>query len=118
MVDGFSVSTNFLDAQSLWDASMAFSIAQHLRANPSPESLLFHVCGKFHTEGRLGIPEHLEGYMGSESVPIAVVTFVPVPKLQVPDGEGALHQMYPETAFSKPGDFVVLTDASRDRSFS
>jgi hypothetical protein len=115
---GFSVSTNFLDAQSLWDASMAYSIAQHLQANPGPESLVVHICGKFHTEGRLGIPEHLQGYMGSQSVRLAVVTFVPVPALQVPEGEGALHRMYPETAFSKPGDFVVLTDASRDRSFS
>ena len=28
---GFNVSTNFLDAQSLWDATMAFSIAEHLQ---------------------------------------------------------------------------------------
>jgi uncharacterized iron-regulated protein len=46
--------------QTLWDASMAFSIAQHLRAHP--QSLVVHVCGKFHVEGRLGLPEHLAGY--------------------------------------------------------
>ena len=46
-----------LAAQNLRDATMAWRIAEALRAHPG--ALVVHVNGSFHSEGRLGIPEHL-----------------------------------------------------------
>jgi hypothetical protein len=39
---GFNVSTKFLDAQTLWDASMAYNISEHLKGDPevSPQRLV------------------------------------------------------------------------------
>ena len=127
---GFTMSSNFLDAQCLWDATMAYSIAQSLGSAPSPPKqkyltnvtrsslrpaysndveqsggakqeelvpthasrqssahgndmdiiaggersssgsdpasqaspLVIHICGKFHSEGWMGIYEHIHGY--------------------------------------------------------
>ena len=46
-----------LAAQNLRDATMAWRIAEALRAHSG--ALVVHVNGSFHSEGRLGIPEHL-----------------------------------------------------------
>jgi len=50
-------SSTLLEAQALWDATMAHSIAEHLKRTPA--ALVVHINGKFHTEERLGTPEHL-----------------------------------------------------------
>ena len=87
---GFSAqkSGNMLEAQTLWDATMAYSISQAAlplsheaggsgvgsagegaergvaeRGGDEGEALrplVVHVCGKFHCENDLGIPEHLK----------------------------------------------------------
>jgi uncharacterized iron-regulated protein len=159
---GFSVSSNFLDAQCLWDSTMAHSIAQQLlpmrgtsscgastrqataaaaaassigsvaatatgtataAAADKPHSstpqqqqqqqqgpLVIHLCGKFHAEHRLGIPEHLQQYVPGARV--LVVTFVPADSM-------ALDQQQFEAAGLKgSADFVVLTDGSLPRSFA
>mmetsp|Transcript_15908 Transcript_15908/g.49828 ORF Transcript_15908/g.49828 Transcript_15908/m.49828 type:complete len:351 (-) Transcript_15908:555-1607(-) len=49
---------NFVAAQCLWDASMAYSLLDHLRAHPA--AAVYHVCGRFHIEFFLGIVDHLE----------------------------------------------------------
>lgn len=46
-----------LAAQNLRDASMAYRIASALERQP--DALVVHVNGSFHSEGGLGIPEHL-----------------------------------------------------------
>jgi uncharacterized iron-regulated protein len=92
-----------LEAQSLWDASMAFTIAEHLLRRPRAQ--VIHVNGSFHSEQRMGIPEHLLRYRPSTSV--LVVTMVAhkgFPKFHV--GEMA-----------DRGDFVIVTDASLPRSY-
>ena len=44
---GFNSRTmKFIDAQSLWDASMGFSIAQALSNNDEESRLVIHVCGQ------------------------------------------------------------------------
>ena len=50
-----------LDAQSLWDATMAKSISSQLEADSKRRVL--HLCGRFHCEHWLGIPEHLGHYL-------------------------------------------------------
>merc|ERR1712066_562301 len=49
-----------LEAQQLWDHSMACSIANSLRAHnkkKKSEPLILHICGAFHCTHGLGIPE-------------------------------------------------------------
>ncbi len=42
---GLSLRSNFVDAQNLWDAAMADSIAQALQRHPRGGALVVHVCG-------------------------------------------------------------------------
>lgn len=148
---GLTVSSNFLAAQSLWDATMAHAIAQALQQyqpqadipaaaaaaaaavhaprtplqQPAADAgngggdsegqlaptgpLVVHVCGKFHCEDRLGIPEHLAAY--APGAKVLVVVFVPAEKLAVTAEEAAA------AGLVGAGDFVVLTDAKLPRSF-
>lgn len=149
---GFTASTNFMDAQTLWDASMAYSIAEHLdrcsretescahalhgssaklqipqeKANEisSPEAscdstrntksgrpLVLHVCGKFHAEGGMGIPEHLEAYR--EGLRILIVAFLPSS-----NDVNISTREFVEEDLDQYGDFIVLTDLHSPRSYA
>ena len=152
---GFTASTNFMDAQTLWDASMAYSIAEHLdkcgretklcalhgngatlqapvnlaeRVNAASSSnatcdsatirdcesgrpLVLHVCGKFHAEGGMGIPEHLEAYR--EGLRILVVAFLPTSK-----DLNISRSKFLEEDLDQYGDFIVLTDLHVPRSYA
>ncbi len=87
-----------LEAQSLWDATMAFSIADYLTRHPG--SLVLHVNGSAHTAERLGIVEQFARYRpAAYSV---VITMCPAaPPLR-----------FEEKDMKAQGDFVVVTDAS------
>ncbi len=61
-----------LVAQNLRDATMAFWIGRQMVGR----SLVIHVNGLFHSENRLGIPEHLK--LEHDSAPMLVVTMRPV----------------------------------------
>jgi len=54
-----------MEAQMLWDHSMALSIASSLRKEPgeNQDPLIVHVCGAFHCAHGLGIPEALPMYV-------------------------------------------------------
>jgi uncharacterized iron-regulated protein len=64
-----------LKAQNLWDAGMAWAVAQAARTYP--EARVIHVAGAFHVQGGTGLPEHLEGYLPGEE-PLLVVAY-PLP---------------------------------------
>jgi len=90
---------NQLDAQVLWDASMANSIARYLEEEPN--ALVLHMVGGFHVERGTGTPEQLLAYHPDARYlivslrPVAdVATFEPAPAGQW-------------------GDFVIQTDSSR-----
>lgn len=87
-----------LAAQNLRDATMAWRIAGALRP---PGALVLHVNGSFHSEGGLGIPEHLARY--APDARALVVTMRPVEDL------GAA----PEPAGD---DFLILTLADSPAS--
>lgn len=158
---GFTMSSNFLDAQCLWDATMAFSIAQGLGSASNPRGpdlsaasqssagslqsnrgdeiraaaaadqapsaaskqspMVLHVCGKFHSEGWMGIYEHIHSYhaanirrQGStaERLDVVIVTFLPSSRdLSLTSEE------FREERLAAYGDFVILTDFNRPRSF-
>lgn len=93
---------HLLDAQNLRDATMGFSIAEHLKQKP--EALVVHVNGRFHSEERMGVPEQLLLYRPKTR--ILVITIV--------SGEG-----YPDFDAERVGglgDFVILTDLALPRT--
>jgi len=88
-----NIPTKMLDAQSLWDATMAHSIVQSLSRNQR----IVHVTGYFHVQYRLGTVEHVERYMPhSESLTIVIL---PAEELDSLNSEQI-----------NIGDLVVLTD--------
>jgi len=84
-----------LEAQALRDATMAHSIAEQLRTRE--RALVLHMNGSFHSEGGLGVPEHLLGYRAGART--LVVTILPAGAARPADAGG----------FKALGDFVVVT---------
>lgn len=88
--------SHLLDAQVLWDAAMAYSIAQFLTARP--EALVFHVTGAFHVEEGLGTPEMLTYYRpGAELLTIVMRPADDITSFDEEERQGL-------------ADFVILTD--------
>ncbi|MBC7798581.1 MAG: ChaN family lipoprotein, partial [Pyrinomonadaceae bacterium] len=96
-----SHSSNLLDAQTLWDATMADSIAKQLKVEP--KSLIIHLNGSFHSESRLGTPEQLIKY--SPKTDFLVVTMRP---------EADLNK-FDKSKHENIGDFVILTVAEKSK---
>ncbi len=88
---------NLLAAQNLRDAAMADALATALDARPG--ALVLHVNGTFHSEGGLGVPEHLARLRpGARAL---VVTMRP----------DAAFPVFDPAAFRTDGTgFVVVTD--------
>ena len=62
---------SMLDAQALWDATMAWSIAELMTRKPG--SKVAHMVGGFHVETGTGTPEHLAQYRpGTKMLVISV----------------------------------------------
>lgn len=93
---------NILASQSLWDATMADSMAKYLKRNK--HALIVQLNGAFHSENRLGTVEHLLRYRPKAKV--IVVT------MRYEDD----FQNFDKTKFENAGDFVILTDAKVPRS--
>jgi uncharacterized iron-regulated protein len=92
-----------LDAQNLRDATMAYAIAEHLKRTPG--AFVLHVNGRFHSEERLGVPEHLLRYRPGTRVLVVTI----VADRSFPDFDAATK--------ARLGDFVILTDSRLPRSF-
>jgi uncharacterized iron-regulated protein len=94
--------TYLLDAQNLRDASMAYRIAEFLGKNRN--GLVVHVNGNFHSEGRLGVPEHLARYNSrARAVVVTIVRDEGYPNFDAP-------------RLGPLGDFVIVTDPAAPRS--
>ncbi|ARA94068.1 hypothetical protein AWN76_013505 [Rhodothermaceae bacterium RA] len=90
---------HMLDAQALWDAGMAYTLAQHLMR--APGSLVVHLAGAFHVERGLGTPEQLRGYRpGTRMLVVAMRPAADVTAFDADEHAGL-------------GDFIVLTAAAR-----
>ncbi|MGH9944584.1 MAG: ChaN family lipoprotein [Pyrinomonadaceae bacterium] len=94
---------HLLDAQTLRDATMGHSIAEYLGRQPG--ALVINVNGNFHSEGRLGAPEHLLAYR-----PRARVLVVSVAGAEAPEKVDI-------EALKKLGDFVVYKKRTANRTF-
>ena len=91
-----------LGSQSLWDATMANSIAKYLKKNKG--GLIVHLNGSFHTESRLGTVEHLLRYRSKAKVVVVTIRYEDDFKT------------FDKAKDSDLGDFVILTDAKQPRS--
>jgi uncharacterized iron-regulated protein len=85
-----------LAAQNLWDAGMAWAIAQAAEAHP--RARVIHVAGSFHVQGWTGIPDHLKRYL-PDLDPLIILAFPAPPGSEFNPEE---HQGL--------GHFVLLTD--------
>jgi len=113
---------HMLLAQSLWDASMAWTLAKLLKKGEHPKIL--HLCGRFHVAHMLGIPEHLDTYLREEHCDKALASmeapgsafsaiaktavFVPVKFQQ--DGQPPVIEPSEESLFANLADYVILTE--------
>ncbi|CAN5214294.1 hypothetical protein BH10ACI1_BH10ACI1_10970 [soil metagenome] len=91
-----------LNSQTLWDATMAYSIAEFLKKNKN--ALVVHLNGSFHTESRLGTAEQLQKY--DKKAKFLVVT------MRYEDD----FTKFDSAKDKDLGDFVILTDAKIPRS--
>ena len=93
---------NILSSQSLWDATMAYSVAESLKKNK--RSLVFHLNGGFHTENRLGTVEHFMKYRPNGKALVVTIKYVDD------------FRNFDSSKQADLGDFVILTDAKEPRS--
>lgn len=89
--------------QSLWDATMAYSIIQYREQNKDKK--IMHVNGKFHSDEYFGIVQQLKRY--DPEVKILVISSFP--DNQFPNVDFAVHQHL--------GDYIIITDPSIPKSF-
>jgi len=93
---------NILSSQSLWDATMAYSVAESLKKNK--DSLVVHLNGGFHTENRLGTVEHFLKYRAKGKALVVTIRYVDD------------FRNFDATKHASLGDYVILTDAKEPRS--
>jgi uncharacterized iron-regulated protein len=99
-----SFMENGVHAQSLWDASMAYSITTFLEGNPG--ALVLHMVGGFHVRNFTGIPEAIRHYRpATRTLVISVELAEDFRSFDPPEHGGS-------------GDFVVLTDKSLDLNYA
>lgn len=100
---GGSFMENGLQAQTLWDASMAHSITTFLDENPG--GLVVHMVGGFHVKNFTGTPEKVQFYRpGTRMLVVHMDTAEDFSTFD-PDEHGGR------------GDFVILTDQSLDLNY-
>jgi len=90
-------SYNIVQGQSLWDATMAYSIYRYRKAHP--DAKILHLNGRFHTEEYYGIVQRLKGY--DPNIKPLVIT-----------GEGSADS-FPDINFGKYshlGDYIIFTN--------
>ncbi|PEN12535.1 hypothetical protein CRI94_13490 [Longibacter salinarum] len=88
-----------LQAQALWDATMAHTIARHLLR--APASLVVHITGGFHVSRGTGTPEALQHYRPSARSLVVMIEPADDPSSFDAEEHGEL------------GDFVILTEAAK-----
>ena len=91
---------NGLQAQTLWDASMAHAITTFLDMNPG--GLVLHMVGGFHVKNFTGIPEKVQFYRpGTRSLVVHMDLAEDIDTFDPAEHGGR-------------GDFVILTDKALD----
>jgi uncharacterized iron-regulated protein len=95
---------NMIPGQSLWDATMAYSIFQ--KRQKRPDAKILHLVGRFHVDEYFGIVQRLS-------------EFDPEAKVLVISLEGNL-ESFPEINFEEyknQGDYIIFTDPKVAKSY-
>lgn len=90
-------------AQSLWDASMAWSI--HEAMNAWPKNKVMHVNGRYHSDEGFGVVTHLRKFR--PSVRVVIVSAYSDDSFPNPDWE----------KLPKTGDFILITDPKLPKTY-
>lgn len=94
---------NLVTAQSLWDATMAYSISQHLKQHRGGK--VMQVNGRFHSDEGFAVVQRLKSYS---------------PKAKVLIVSTGSDDTFPNIDWSKHkhlGDYIIITDPAVPRSF-
>ena len=95
--------SKILDSQTLWDATMAYSISEFLKRQKN--ALIVHLNGSFHTENRLGTAEQFLKLNPKARILVVTMRY-----------ENDFTK-FDKSRHENLGDFVILTDAKVPRSF-
>lgn len=99
-----SFMENALQAQTLWDATMAYAVTTYLEDHPG--GLVLHMVGGFHVQNFTGIPEKIEFYRpGTRRVVVSMDT-------------ADDFATFDASEYAGRGDFVILTDKSLDQDYA
>ena len=94
---------NIVLGQSLWDATMAWSIAEYLKKNKLQK--VMHVNGRFHSDERFAVVAQLKKYRPKTRT--LVVSIAPDDTFPVIDWN----------AYSHLGDYIIITDPGVPKTF-
>jgi uncharacterized iron-regulated protein len=97
------MSFNLVMAQSLWDATMAFSIYEYLKENKGKK--VMHVNGRFHSDEGFAVVTQLKKY--SPSTKILIIS-------------SGTDESFPEIDWNKHkqlGDYIIITDPSVPKTY-
>jgi uncharacterized iron-regulated protein len=100
--DSVNKHNSMLASQTLWDATMAYSVYEYLKQNKN--ALVVHLNGSFHTENRLGTVEQLLKYKSDARILVVTMKY------------DENFTTFDKTKYENLGDFVILTDAKIPRS--
>lgn len=96
-------SFNLIMSQSLWDATMAYSIAQYIKNNKKQK--VMQLNGKFHSDEGFGIVTQLKKYS---------------PKMRTLIISTASDDSFPSinwNEYKQYGDYIIITDPSVPRTY-
>lgn len=94
---------NLVTAQSLWDATMAYSIAEYLKEHKGKK--VFQVNGRFHSDEKFAIVTQLKKY---------------APKAKVLVISSGSDEKFPNinwADYQQQGDFIIITDPAVPRTY-
>lgn len=96
-------SFNLVVAQSLWDATMAYSITRYMKKNKDKK--IMHVNGKFHSDEGFAVVSQLYNY-SSKIKPLVISTSSDedFPKIKWEN-------------YRKNGDYIIITDPNVPRTY-
>jgi uncharacterized iron-regulated protein len=100
---GATGNMQMYQAQNLWDATMAWSIASFLKKHRNFK--VFQLNGGFHSENKLGVPQQLVKYY--PNIRVLNIACYPDDSFDSPDW----------SKYSKDNDYIILTDPKLPKTF-
>lgn len=94
---------NIILAQSLWDATMAYSIANYLQTNKNKKVL--QINGRFHSDEYFAIVSQLKNY--NKKLKPLVISVLPIEDYELPNWENYQHL----------GNYVIVTNPKIKKTF-